>query len=94
MKSLNIESLKAVYDALQSDVLEPHQACQVIITSLGLIPYTTFNEDDKETVLNEVLRLEKYIKRFNKLPFAFGQKSEYFTIEELYKVEDYLQEKS
>ena len=86
-KSIQLNSLKDIYNALEEDLITPSQAISISCKALRMIDFRTENEPIiKEEVLKQINNLDVLIKKYNEIPLFFGQQNEDFTIKDVFDI--------
>ena len=86
-KSIQLNSLKDIYKALEQDLITPSQAISISCKALRMIDFRTENETIiKEQVLKQIYNLDILIEKFGDVPIFFGQQNEDFSIKEVFSV--------
>jgi len=83
-KSIQLNSLKDIYNALEQDLITPSQAIKISCKALKMIDMRFDNKPIiKEQVLKQILNLDVLIKKFGEVPIFFVQQNEIFDIKEV-----------
>lgn len=87
-KSIQLNSLKDIYNALEEDLITPSQAISISCKALRMIDFRTKNEPIiKEQVLKQIHNLDVLIEKYSEIPLFFGQQSEDFSIKDVFSVD-------
>lgn len=85
MKRIELNSLQAIYDALDKNIITPNQSVTITTKALQLfIAYIENQTFTKEKVLKQIKKIDQY----KNVPYTFWQQSEDFNIKDVYDVRE------
>jgi hypothetical protein len=85
MSTIRLNSIRDIYEALESDLINPSDAIAITCKALKMVDLRIAGETvHKQNVLDQLLVLEKLVEVQYELPIFFGQQSGDFNISEIF----------